>query len=43
VLHQVGVSFDLYYDARKHKIKTVCAVLSSWWWTEKPSENMQSI
>jgi len=19
--HQVGVSFDLYYDARKHKIK----------------------
>jgi len=20
VLHQVGVSFDLYYDARKHKI-----------------------
>ena len=22
VLHQIGVSFDLYYDARKHKIKT---------------------
>ena len=22
MLHQVGVSFDLYYDARKHKIKT---------------------
>jgi len=21
VLHQVGVSFDLYYDTRKHKIK----------------------
>ena len=21
VLHQVGVSFDLYYNARKHKIK----------------------
>jgi hypothetical protein len=21
VLHQVGVSFYLYYDARKHKIK----------------------
>jgi hypothetical protein len=21
VLHQVGVSFDLHYDARKHKIK----------------------
>jgi hypothetical protein len=20
-LHQVGVSFDLYYDARKHRIK----------------------
>jgi len=25
-LHQVGVSFDLYCDARKHKIKTSCAV-----------------
>ena len=24
MLHQVGVSFDLYYDARKHKIKTCC-------------------
>ena len=23
VLHQVGVSFDLYYDAQKHKIKTI--------------------
>ena len=23
MLHQVGVSFDLYYDARKHKIKTI--------------------
>jgi hypothetical protein len=23
VLHQVGVSFDLYYDARKQKIKIV--------------------
>ena len=23
VLHQVGVSFDLYYDARKHKIKMI--------------------
>ena len=22
MLHQVGVSFNLYYDARKHKIKT---------------------
>ena len=21
MLHKVGVSFDLYYDARKHKIK----------------------
>ena len=21
MVHQVGVSFDLYYDARKHKIK----------------------
>ena len=21
MLHQVGVSFDLYYDARKHRIK----------------------
>ena len=26
VLHQVGVSFDLYYDARKHKIKTTVCV-----------------
>ena len=25
VLHQVGVSYDLYYDARKHKIKNVSA------------------
>jgi hypothetical protein len=25
VLHQVGVSFDLYYDARKHKIR-ICTV-----------------
>ena len=23
MLHQVGVSFDLYYDARKHKIKSM--------------------
>ena len=22
-LHQVGVSFDLYYDARKQKIKSI--------------------
>ena len=29
MLHQVGVSFDLYYDARKHKIKIrVCNRLS---------------
>ena len=28
MLHQVGVSFDLYYDARKHKIK-ICTDLSS--------------
>ena len=27
MLHQVGVSFDLYYDARKHKIKTPSAVI----------------
>ena len=27
MLHQVGVSFDLYYDARKHKIKKKCASL----------------
>ena len=26
VLHQVGVSFDLYYDARKHKIKIEVSV-----------------
>ena len=34
MLHQVGVSFDLYCDARKHKIKgkrfyQVCLVLRS--------------
>ena len=28
VLHQVGVSFDLYYDARKLQIKTLCI----WQW-----------
>ena len=27
VLHQVGVSFDLYYDARKHKIKMKCILV----------------
>ena len=27
MLHQVGVSFDLYYDARKHKIKIKTLVL----------------
>jgi hypothetical protein len=27
-LHQVGVSFDLYYDARKHKIKKKCKEIS---------------
>ena len=29
VLHQVGVSFDLYYDARKHKIKISAVVISN--------------
>jgi len=29
VLHQVGVSFDLYYDALKHKIKTLQQYYSS--------------
>ena len=29
VLHQVGVSFDLYYDARKHKIKINYLILKS--------------
>ena len=28
MLHQVGVSFDLYYDARKYKFKKTIA--SSW-------------
>ena len=28
VLHQVGVSFDLYYDARKHKIKKKSILLN---------------
>ena len=27
MLHQVGVSFDLYYDARKHKIKRVSLIM----------------
>ena len=27
MLHQVGVSFDLYYDARKYKIKTAVPAL----------------
>jgi hypothetical protein len=26
VLHQVGVLFDLYYDARKHKIKILYCI-----------------
>jgi len=26
VLHQVGVSFVLYYDARKHKINILCII-----------------
>ena len=26
MLHQVGVSFDLYYDAREHKIKIACVL-----------------
>jgi len=30
-LHQVGVSFDLYYDARKHKIKNLCSLLLDKW------------
>ena len=30
VLHQVGVSFDLYYDARKHKIK-IYIFFSDFW------------
>ena len=28
VLHRVGVSFDLYYDARKHKIKIYKEMIS---------------
>ena len=27
MLHQVGVLFDLYYDARKHKSKTLFQVM----------------
>ena len=34
VLHQVGVSFDLYYNARKHKIKTLD--LSNWLYSVIP-------
>jgi hypothetical protein len=40
VLHQVSVSFDLYYDARKYKIKVYRG--SKWWevkdWGESVSE-----
>ena len=28
MLHQVGVSFDLYCDARKHKIKTLLSTFT---------------
>jgi len=35
VLYQVGVSFDLYYDARKHKIKILLLPLSL-----QPSEGL---
>ena len=30
MLHQVGVSFDLYYDARKHKIKRNLGFMASY-------------
>ena len=30
MLHHVGVSFDLYYDARKHKIKTLTYVAADY-------------
>ena len=33
MLHQVGVSFELYYDARKHKIKI---------WVELVTEGKQN-
>ena len=31
MLHQVGVSFDLYYDARKHKIKKKLSSVAPRW------------
>ena len=31
MLHQVGVSFDLYYDARKHKIKILYVIVTINW------------
>jgi hypothetical protein len=36
VLHQVGVSFDLYYDARKHKIKITFVSLATNVWSAVP-------
>ena len=33
MLHQVGVSFDLFYDARKHKIKIVGDLIPILHWT----------
>jgi len=47
VLHQVGVSFDLYYDARKHKIKTFsfCVsgsiILLNWWFTKANEKHLR--
>ena len=35
MLHQVGVSFDLYYDARKHKIKM--------WYMSTPAVSLHGV
>ena len=38
VLHQVGVSFDLYYDARKHKIKICFCIFLAFLTKKKNSQ-----
>ena len=40
VLHQVGVSFDLYYDPRKHKIKIIIMII--YVVTQQPNDQLQS-
>jgi len=44
VLHQFGVSFDLYYDARKHKIKIwiLCWAIFYIFWLHLPLKSKHS-